>query len=286
MTTPIIENELSTGLVIAGAYADKLRRTLFAQLRDYVKKNREVGKEIARAAGEVNRLLYYILVEELKSDKGDVVRIRIKYSFNPETMEIKWKYDTLRVEYFKRIPDEEVAKIVEKVIKEKLAQVMEEYKRPVEEKTEAKTETIKEEWSTQQTIGIAEGTQPLEKPVLKEEREEKPVEEKTTVLEAIARADPIGATLHGGVIFKLSNEKGESMGIASIEPVAGQYYIEAVIIGEHGKAYKARIKAEADPDTYTEHPEKIVEELRKAGIVEITKEEAEQVIKAKMEELT
>ncbi len=30
---------LSTGLIIAGAYADKVRRTLFAQLKDKIKHN-------------------------------------------------------------------------------------------------------------------------------------------------------------------------------------------------------------------------------------------------------
>jgi len=45
MSAPKIENELSTGLVIAGAYADKLRRTLFAQLRDLVKKNRDFARK-------------------------------------------------------------------------------------------------------------------------------------------------------------------------------------------------------------------------------------------------
>jgi hypothetical protein len=70
---------LSSGLVIAGAYADKIRRTLFAQLRDYVKKDKEWGQKIAYAAAQLNRLLYTVLVEQLKVDKGDVVRIRIEY---------------------------------------------------------------------------------------------------------------------------------------------------------------------------------------------------------------
>ncbi len=277
MTTPILENELSTGLVIAGAYADKLRRTLFAQLREHVRKNREVAREIARAAGEINRLLYYILVEELKSSKGDVVRIRVKYSFNPETMEIKWKYDTLKVEYFKRVPDEKVTSIVEKVISEKLAEVKEEYKAPPV--SPAKTE---EEWASEQTIGIAEGTRPLEKP------REKPVHEAHLTAESlvgkVARIEPLGQTLHGSMLFGLIDEKGGSMGIASIEEVAGTHYVEAIIIHE-GKAYKTRIKAGGSPQEYIKQPEKLLEELKESKLVEITREEAQQIIESKMEEL-
>lgn len=280
MATPVIENELSTGLVIAGAYADKLRRTLFAQLRDFVKKNRDVAREIARAAGEVNRMLYYILVEELKSDKGDVVRIRIKYSFDPEKMEIKWMYDTLRIEYFKRVPDDIIEKAVKKIITEKLVQVQEEYKTPPpkEEKEEERKEVSGAEWAEEKTIGIAEGTQPLEK-------KEEPEEKTEHILEELVKADPIGATIDGGTVFKLANDKDESMGIASIEPHAGGYYIEAIIIRK-GKAYRARIKASNDKDAYIEDPSKLVEEIKKARLYELSRKDAEEIIKAKMEALT
>ncbi len=277
MVTPVIENELSTGLVIAGAYADKLRRTLFAQLRDFVKKNRDVAREIARAAGEVNRMLYYILVEELKSDKGDVVRIRIKYSFDPEKMEIKWKYETLRIEYFKRVPDDIIEKAVKKIITEKLAQVQEEYKAPPPKEEEQK-EVSEAEWAEEKTIGIAEGTQPLEK-------KEEPEEKTEHILEELVKADPIGATLDGGIVFKLANEKDESLGIASIEPHAGEYYIEAILILK-GKAYRARIKASHDKDAYVEDPAKLVEEIKKVKLYELSRKDAEEIIKAKMEALT
>jgi len=70
---------LSTGLIIAGAYADKLRRTLFAQLSDRVKSGEIDSKEVARAAAEVNQLLFNIIVEDLKMNKGDVVRVRVDY---------------------------------------------------------------------------------------------------------------------------------------------------------------------------------------------------------------
>ncbi|MEM2529257.1 MAG: DUF2258 domain-containing protein, partial [Ignisphaera sp.] len=89
---------LSSGLVIAGAYADKIRRTLFAQLRDYVKKDREWGQRIAFAVAQLNRLLYSILVEQIKIDKGDVVRIRVDYEIDEVGKNVVWKWDSLSVE--------------------------------------------------------------------------------------------------------------------------------------------------------------------------------------------
>lgn len=106
--------QLSTGLIIAGAYADKIRKTLFAQLRNEIRNEEVTSQEVARAAAELNQLLYRIIVDKLKSDKGDVVRARIQYDL--ENGQIKWKYDTLQLEYFKRVPDEEVAKIVSEAL--------------------------------------------------------------------------------------------------------------------------------------------------------------------------
>ena len=103
---------LSTGLVIAGAYADKLRRTLFAQLKDDVKNGKLTSQEVARAAAEMNQLLYQIFVDDLKLDKGDVVRVRVEYEV--EDGNIKWKLDTLNVEVFKRMNDSEVQETVKK----------------------------------------------------------------------------------------------------------------------------------------------------------------------------
>ncbi len=106
---------LSSGYVIVGAYADKIRRTLFAQMRDAIKRGEIESKEVARAAAELNRLLYEVYVNELKVDKGDVTRVRIEYEVKDS--KIEWKYDTLEVEVFRRIPDEEVSKVVENIVK-------------------------------------------------------------------------------------------------------------------------------------------------------------------------
>jgi hypothetical protein len=103
---------LSSGFVIAGAYADKIRRTMFAQMRDYVKRDKEWGQRIALAIAQLNRFLYTLLVEQLKIDKGDVVRVRIDYDIDEQNKNIVWKWDTLTVEAFRKVPQEEVEKVV------------------------------------------------------------------------------------------------------------------------------------------------------------------------------
>ncbi len=107
---------LSTGFIIAGAYADKVRKTLFAQLRDHVKRGEVSAQEVARATAELNRALYHILVERLRSDKGDVIRAKIEYDI--EGGRVVWNYDTLQLEVFKRVPDEEVQRVVRETASE------------------------------------------------------------------------------------------------------------------------------------------------------------------------
>ena len=105
---------LRTGLVIAGGYADKVRRVLFAQLRDKIKSGELTNQDVAAAAGELNRLLYEILVNRMKVDKGDVVRVTVEYEV--EDGKIVFKLDTLTIEVWRRIPEEEVQKHVAFVV--------------------------------------------------------------------------------------------------------------------------------------------------------------------------
>lgn len=107
---------LSSGLVIAGAYADKIRRTLFAQLKDYVRKDKEWGQKIALTIAQLNRFLYTLLVEQLKLDKGDIVRIRIDYEVHEDSKTINLLWDTLNVEAFRRIPQEEINNVVKNLV--------------------------------------------------------------------------------------------------------------------------------------------------------------------------
>ncbi len=105
---------LSTGYIIAGAYAQKLRKTLFARLSSLMKSGEIQSQEVARAAGEVNRLVFEILVNELKLDKGDLVRIRIDYEVKDG--KIEWNWNTLQIEAFKRMPEEQINEIIKKVL--------------------------------------------------------------------------------------------------------------------------------------------------------------------------
>ena len=105
---------LSSGLVIAGAYADKIRRTLFAQLKDHIRKGEITAQEVARAAGELNRILYEILVDRLRIDKGDVVRVRIEYDVIDS--KVKWNYNSLSIEVFRREHEDKVNTAVRKVV--------------------------------------------------------------------------------------------------------------------------------------------------------------------------
>ncbi len=107
-------NTLRSGLVIAGGYADKIRRVLFAQLKDAVKSGSLTNSDVAKAAAELNRLLFEILVNKLKVDKGDVVRITIDYEVEPP--DVKWLLETLTIQVWRRVPDEEVEPIVKEAI--------------------------------------------------------------------------------------------------------------------------------------------------------------------------
>jgi len=98
---------LSSGYVIAGAYAGKIRRTMFAQLREEVRKGSVTSQEIARAVGELNSTLYRILVDRFKVDKGDLVRIKIDYRI--EDGKILWDPSKLVIEVFRRDQQVEAA---------------------------------------------------------------------------------------------------------------------------------------------------------------------------------
>lgn len=107
---------LRSGLVIAGAYADKIRRTMFAQLRNEIREGKIKANEVAYHVAQLNRMLYKIFVEGLKIDKGDVVRITIDYELADSS--IKWDWKSLKIEAFRRIPQEDVDGVVKSVIGE------------------------------------------------------------------------------------------------------------------------------------------------------------------------
>lgn len=101
---------LSTGYIIVGAYADKVRRTLFAQ----AKRLGLQDSEVARASAELNMVLFEVLVGGLKADKGDVVRIIVNYKVSDG--KISWDYSSLKVELFKRVPDDDVTRALQELL--------------------------------------------------------------------------------------------------------------------------------------------------------------------------
>lgn len=106
---------LRTGVVLAGAYANRVRRVLFAQLSQRVKSGEIDSKEVARAAGELNTILYEAFVKHLALSKGDLVRIEAPYTISEGR--IIWDYSNLRVRAFREIGEEVVRKAVEEALK-------------------------------------------------------------------------------------------------------------------------------------------------------------------------
>jgi hypothetical protein len=114
---------LRSGAVIVGAYAKKIRKTLFAQLKDKVKSKEISSQEIARVAGEINRILYILFVEKLKLDKGDVVRVVIDYELIDS--QIKWNFSTLKIECYRKVPEEDINRYLKEILEgiEKISEV-------------------------------------------------------------------------------------------------------------------------------------------------------------------
>ena len=254
--------QLSSGLVIAGAYADKVRRVLFAQLRDEIKSGKIESRQVAYRAGELNRLLFEILVNKLKLDKGDVVRVRIEYELKDG--DIEWKLDTLRVEAFRKIPDEEV----EKAVKEVIATAKEVLARPVTEEERAWTEAKEREVEREVAARRAEAKK-LEK-----------IRPPTTIADALV----VGKTKSGENIALLKDEKGENIGLAVLSPLDGKTRASFIIV--HGKeAYRAETEINENIEKLVSEPLNIAKNANSLLYEKIGKEEAEKLIKQKLEEL-
>ena len=89
---------LSSGYVRVSGYADKIRRTLFAQVRDQIKSGVLDSRQVAYRAAQLNRLLFEVLVDTLGLRKGDVVRVMIDYEVADG--DIKFNWDTLTIEVY------------------------------------------------------------------------------------------------------------------------------------------------------------------------------------------
>ncbi|WP_070807832.1 DUF2258 domain-containing protein [Pyrodictium occultum] len=253
--------QLSTGLVIAGAYADKLRRVLFAQLRNDIKSGKIDSKQVARRAGELNRLLFEILVNKLHIDKGDAVRIRVEYEVRDG--DIEWKLDTLQMEAFRRIPDEEVRKAVLEVI-EKAEHVL---ARPETEEERAWTTTTEAEVERQIREAARRAARPAAQP---------PVQ--------VSEAVVYGSTRSGEHLAILKDPAGENVGLAVMKEDDGRTRILVILVPGR-KAYRAETTVDMPVSDLEKQPEKIVEAIRSMGFTEVSRGDAEKVIKEKMEEI-
>ena len=234
--------QLSTGHIIAGAYADKVRRVLFAQLRDKIKAGELTNQLVAQKAGELNRLLFDILVNKLRIDKGDVVRIRVEYDIIDS--DIVWRLDTLRIEVFKRVPDEEVEKAVKETI-EKAREV-------------------------------------LEKPVTREEAAWTGAKPETHAMPAkVAEAIPLGKTSDNELLVLLKDDKGENLGLAILAPEDNQTRLQVLLIPE-AEAYESTKLIDATVDELSKDIEKLTQTINELDYIKIPKEKAEEIIKSKM----
>ncbi|MEM1635318.1 MAG: DUF2258 domain-containing protein [Thermosphaera sp.] len=259
LSKPLIR-ELNTGIVISGGYATKVRRTLFAQLRNEIKNDKNLAREAARASAELNRVIYHVLVESLRTDKGDAVRIRVKYRIDEPSKRIVFDYNTLKLEVFKRIPDEQVSATVEKVLKEKLEEVIKQYSvLPVAERVE---EAIKPEEAqvVQQSLEIVSGAD---------------------LLKNVKSIYLLGETALDGLLFKMVDHKDQTIGMVTLEPSERGVVIDAIIIMD-GRGYRFLKSSEKGKEVLAENTDIILQELASTKPVELGAEEANNLIQEKI----
>ena len=77
--------ELSTGLIIAARYADKLRRVALVAFSKFVPKD-----VIIRDISELNKQLYSKIVEEMKLNKLDVIKITLEAEYDDENKKLNF----------------------------------------------------------------------------------------------------------------------------------------------------------------------------------------------------
>lgn len=111
--------ELSTGLIIAARYADKLRRVALVAFSKMVPKD-----IILRDIAELNKQLYDLLVNQMKVDKLDVVRIVVDAEYDEQNQKINFT----NVRIIRYYTEEQCNKKSEEIAKQ-----VEEYKKKYDE---------------------------------------------------------------------------------------------------------------------------------------------------------
>jgi len=92
--------ELSTGIIIAARFADKLRRVALVAFGKMVDKN-----VVLRDVAELNKELYEEIVNKRKIGKLDVIRILVDAEYDEKENRIK--FSNIRIQHF--VPEDECA---------------------------------------------------------------------------------------------------------------------------------------------------------------------------------
>jgi len=92
--------ELSTGIIIAARFADKLRRVALVAFGKMVDKN-----VVLRDVAELNKELYEEIVNKRKIGKLDVIRIIVDAEYDEKENRIK--FSNIRIQHF--VPEDECA---------------------------------------------------------------------------------------------------------------------------------------------------------------------------------
>ncbi|MCQ4345356.1 MAG: DUF2258 domain-containing protein [Sulfolobaceae archaeon] len=92
--------ELSTGIIIAARFADKLRRVALVAFGKMVDRN-----VVLRDVAELNQELYEEIVNKRKIGKLDVIRIIVDAEYDEKENRIK--FSNIRIQHF--VPEDECA---------------------------------------------------------------------------------------------------------------------------------------------------------------------------------
>ncbi|AWR97412.1 DUF2258 domain-containing protein [Acidianus sulfidivorans JP7] len=101
--------EISTGIIIAARYADKLRRVALVSLSKIVPKD-----IIIRDISEFNKQLYDEIVNKLKIDKLSIIKITVEVSYNSQDK--KLNFNNLKI--IRYYTEDECKKQYDAIVKE------------------------------------------------------------------------------------------------------------------------------------------------------------------------